>query len=203
METTIYLLRHGAVEEPWRNRFIGSTDVPLSSEGAAQIRKARDFIAGNLASPPAAVYCSKLQRAVASATLLGEPWSIVPELVVGLNELDFGRWEKLSYREIEEGAAADLDRWLKSPFSERAPGGECLFELRERAVAAFGRIKTECAGRTAIVVAHGGVNRVILCDVMGIPHEHIFHIEQDYAAVNIINYFDDFPVVKLLNGVMR
>jgi len=51
------------------------------------------------------------------------------------------------------------------------------------------------------IVAHGGVNRIILCHIMGIPLENIFRIEQDFAAVNIIEFWEKYPVVKLLNGV--
>jgi len=51
------------------------------------------------------------------------------------------------------------------------------------------------------ITAHGGVNRIILCHVMGIPLENIFRIEQDFAAVNIIEFWEKYPVVKLLNGV--
>jgi alpha-ribazole phosphatase/probable phosphoglycerate mutase len=35
---------------------------------------------------------------------------------------------------------------------------------------------------------------------MGIPLENIFRIEQDYGAVNIVEFWDRYPVVKLLNG---
>jgi alpha-ribazole phosphatase/probable phosphoglycerate mutase len=35
---------------------------------------------------------------------------------------------------------------------------------------------------------------------MGIPLENIFRIEQDFAAVNIIEFHDKYPVVKLING---
>ena len=51
----------------------------------------------------------------------------------------------------------------------------------------------------AAIVAHGGVNRVILCNIMGLPLEHIFRIEQDNAAVNIIEFWEAYPVIKLLN----
>jgi len=30
--------------------------------------------------------------------------------------------------------------------------------------------------------------------------ENIFRIEQDYASVNIIEFWDRYPVVKLING---
>lgn len=53
------------------------------------------------------------------------------------------------------------------------------------------------------VVSHGGVNRIILCHFLGIPLENIFRIEQDYAAVNIIEFWDKYPVVKLINGIIN
>lgn len=49
------------------------------------------------------------------------------------------------------------------------------------------------------IVAHGGVNRVILCHLLGIPLENIFRIEQDFAALNVIEFYENYPVVKLLN----
>ena len=55
-------------------------------------------------------------------------------------------------------------------------------------------------GETVVIVAHGGVNRIILCHVRGMPMEHMFHLEQDTGAINVVAYFDGFPVKKLLNG---
>jgi len=52
------------------------------------------------------------------------------------------------------------------------------------------------------IVSHGGVNRIILCHFLGIPLENIFRIEQDYAALNVIELWDRYPVVKLINGVI-
>lgn len=50
------------------------------------------------------------------------------------------------------------------------------------------------------IVAHGGVNRIILCHVMGIPLKNIFRIEQNFASVNIIEFWEEkYPVVKALN----
>jgi len=54
--------------------------------------------------------------------------------------------------------------------------------------------------QSVAIVAHGGVNRIILCHILEIPLENIFRIEQDFAAVNIIEFHDKYPVIKLLNG---
>jgi alpha-ribazole phosphatase/probable phosphoglycerate mutase len=56
-------------------------------------------------------------------------------------------------------------------------------------------------GEEVLVVGHGGVNRVILLDAIGAPLERLFHIEQAYGCLNIIDYFaDGKAVVQLLNG---
>ncbi|MFZ3136959.1 MAG: histidine phosphatase family protein [Thermodesulfovibrionales bacterium] len=57
-------------------------------------------------------------------------------------------------------------------------------------------------GEHVAIVAHGGVNRIILCLILGIPLENIFRIEQDYGALNIIEFWEKYPVVKLINGIV-
>ena len=204
MPTTVYLIRHGEVEAAYRDRFVGTTDAPLSANGEAQIGMVRDFILNNTAGrPPAAIYTSTRQRAIKSASIIADPLGLVPELLPALGEIDFGAWENLTYAQIRERWRAELDAWMCSPFHTGAPGGERLADIQARAVSAFNRITGDHPDETVVIVAHGGVNRIILCHVMGIPGEHIFHLEQDHAAINIISFFDGFPVVKLMNGTLR
>ena len=54
-------------------------------------------------------------------------------------------------------------------------------------------------GEEVAIVAHGGINRVILCELLGIPLENIFRIEQDFAAMNLIEFYDRYPIAKLIN----
>jgi alpha-ribazole phosphatase len=59
------------------------------------------------------------------------------------------------------------------------------------------------SGERIAIVSHGGVIRVILCYILGVPLKNIFRFEQDYAALNIIEFWDAYPVVKLMNGTMH
>jgi alpha-ribazole phosphatase/probable phosphoglycerate mutase len=79
-------------------------------------------------------------------------------------------------------------------------GGETTIEVRDRVIGAVDTILREHAGQYVAVVAHGGVNRIILCHILGIPLENIFRVEQDYAALNIVEFWEKYPVLKLLNG---
>ncbi|MGK2907777.1 MAG: histidine phosphatase family protein, partial [Desulfuromonadales bacterium] len=56
-------------------------------------------------------------------------------------------------------------------------------------------------GGDVALVAHGGVNRIVLLEAIGAPLEQAFSIDQDFGCLNIIDYFaDGNSVVKLLNG---
>jgi alpha-ribazole phosphatase/probable phosphoglycerate mutase len=65
----------------------------------------------------------------------------------------------------------------------------------------MGEIVAAHPGEEVLVVGHGGVNRVILLDAIGAPLDRLFHIEQDFGCLNVIDYYPDgASVVALLNG---
>ena len=80
-------------------------------------------------------------------------------------------------------------------------GGESLVDVAKRVRPVIKKIVKEHMGEEIIVVAHGGVNRIILLDAIGAPLESMFNIEQDYGCLNSIDYCEDgSTVVRLLNG---
>jgi broad specificity phosphatase PhoE len=212
MVTTLCLVRHGATDTG-AHRYHGSTDVSLSDEGVRQMKLARTLIGHYLAEreraagggPEAAqaltaVYCSDLQRSVRSAAIFAGPYGLHPVLVAALRERHFGMWEGMTFAGLEEKYPAEFEAWMANPVEYRPPGGESAMEVSRRATAAIGEIVGRHPGETIATVAHGGVNRVVLCRFMGVPLEHLFRIEQDHGAVNIIELIDGYPVVKLVNG---
>ena len=52
-----------------------------------------------------------------------------------------------------------------------------------------------------LLVAHAGVNRIILGHVLKKPLKDLFDIPQDYAALNRIEYQQGRPVVVGVNQV--
>ncbi|RJQ39042.1 MAG: histidine phosphatase family protein [Nitrospiraceae bacterium] len=173
-----------------------------------------------------AVYCSPLSRALKSAEIIAEPHGLKPIVIENLRERSFGIWEGMTFTEIKEKYPQEFEAWANNPLKYSPMGGESTIEVRERAISALNKImdnhncnRIQDAGyrmqdkknhescimnlassSSIAVVAHGGVNRIMLCHIMGIPLENIFRIEQDFAAVNIIEFWEKYPVVKLLNG---
>ena len=107
----------------------------------------------------------------------------------------------MTFTEIKEKYPEEFEAWAGNPLRYSPIGGESTIEVKDRVIPPLVRILDNHRGENIAVVAHGGVNRIILCHFLGVPLENIFRIEQDYAAVNIIEVWDKYPVVKLINGL--
>jgi alpha-ribazole phosphatase len=219
MVTTLYLIRHGETVGSEVQRYKGSIDVPLSEKGVSQMEDAALFVERYLASSsypkyPAfirgaagpgserlsAVYTSDLSRAVRSAEIVARRHGVEPIVVRALRERHFGVWEGMSFEEIRTAYPEEFAAWASDPLKFSPPQGESTEDVRERVIPAVERIVADHTGQRIAVVAHGGVNRVILCHVLGMPLENIFRVEQDHAAVSVIEYWERYPVVRLING---
>lgn len=199
MLTKLYLIRHGETEGAEKKRYKGHIDVPLSDNGIMQVKAMSGYVAQNGGKAIKAVYTSDLGRAVKSAEIIAEPLGLKPVIVKGLRERSFGRWEGMSFDEIADKYPDEFKAWADNPLEFSPMEGESTIEIRDRAMQAFNRLIDKHRGEDIAVVAHGGINRVIICELLRIPLENIFRIEQDFAAMNLIEFYDGYPVAKLIN----
>lgn len=180
-------------------RYKGSMDIPLSEEGMKQMKALSAFLSRH--KPPDAIYSSPLSRALSSADLIAQPYGLMPIVAPEFRELNFGSWEGMSFPEVKERYPAEFSAWANNPMKQGPVNGETIQGVRERSVNALKSVLDNHRNGTVAVVAHGAVNRIILCDTLGISLENIFRLEQDFGALNIIEFHEKYPVVKLLNGV--
>ncbi|MDO9515568.1 MAG: histidine phosphatase family protein, partial [Syntrophales bacterium] len=116
-----------------------------------------------------------------------------------LRELDVKPWEGLNADSVEERFPGAFDAWKRQGADYRVPGGESIRDLAGRVIPVLRGIFDAHDGESIVLVAHGGVNRVILADAMGLDLNRLYSIEQDYGCMNIIDYLPDYAVVKLVN----
>ena len=175
----IYLIRHGEPAFPAGERVcLSRTDLPLSQQGRAQGKALQAYFAN---IPLAGVYSSDLLRAKETARFLTPQVTAVPEL----RELGVGCWEGLSFREIRERYSEEYALRGENPAEYVMPGGERPADCRDRALNALLRILAETEGDIA-VVAHAGVNRLILCDLLGLELREFLTIPQPYGCINCL-----------------
>jgi alpha-ribazole phosphatase len=194
--TWVYLARHGEVLHAAEGRFFGQMDIALSPAGLAQAAALGKRLG---AEPIEAVYASDLLRAQQSAAPLAAARGTGVVAVPPLREMAMGRWEGLTFTEIRAREPELCDRWLADPFAMPFPDGESLADLRARAVPAFRRVVERHAGRRIAIIAHGGTNRVLLAEALGLPLGNIFRLAQDYAAWSLIEYRSASAIVHALN----
>jgi len=177
---------------------IGSTDSPLTSEG----RETLKCVSRQLSSEPlAAIFSSDLSRSVESARIVAEPHGMEVTVEPSFRELDMGRWDGMEIKTLLERERDLMEAWWRDYENFKTPGGESLSELRARVMGLLGGIIERYRGESVCVVAHGGVNRVILLEAIGAPLNRFHSLGQEYGAVNRIDYYQDGnAVVTLLNG---
>jgi alpha-ribazole phosphatase len=194
--TTLWLIRHG-LTEGGDGRCCGRFDVPLSSGGVEQA----STIAKRLASEPISkMYSSDLSRAIETARIVVEPHGLAVQTLSDLSEMNFGDLEGLPIDEIKERYPAVFHSWMTTPAKTRFPNGESFMQMTARVLAVLDWLVTQHSKQTIAIVAHAGVNRLILAKALSIPDDQIFRLAQDYGAINRIKYFEHGPVVELMNG---
>lgn len=195
--TRLYLVRHGQVMNFETETYNGHRDVDITAHGVRQMEAVADRLKDE---DLAGVYCSDLVRARKGADIIAAPHGLVPEPRPALRELDINLWEGLNADQVEERFPGAFDAWREQGADYRIPGGERIRDLVERVLPALREILISHRGGRVVLVVHGGVNRVILADAMGVDFNHLYSIEQDYGCLNIVDYFSDYAVVKLVNG---
>jgi alpha-ribazole phosphatase len=183
-EFVVYLLRHARPVLPDdRKRYLGHSDPPLSPEGVEQAERLADelwFV------PFTAAYSSDLQRATRTADIILAGIGLEIHADIHLREIDAGRWQGLAADEVDKGFPQEAAERDNHSVDFHFPGGESYRELGDKVVPVFERMLATATG-DLLVVAHKGVNRVILCHCLGWPLEKLFDIPQDYGCVNTIS----------------
>ncbi len=191
----IYLLRHGEIKGASTKRFIGQTDVGLSQAGldlAALWQKRLSRI--NMDH----VFASPLSRCVDMASIVSRRAKDAITLVDELREIDLGKWDGKPVVEIKNKFPEEWEKRGKNFTGYRPPMGESFLDLSQRVVPAFHEISRENPGNI-LVVAHAGVNRMILCSLLNKKIDSLFSIPQDYGCLNIIDNGDKTPRVQDIN----
>lgn len=149
--TRILVLRHGESEWNALGRWQGQADPPLTDLGRAQAEAVIDKL-GSFDL----IAASDLQRAHETALIIARGLGSEVHLVMPeLRETHIGEWEGLTHDEIKSRFPGFLESYRRPPSFESDEAVVDRFHL------ALARIARTCPGGSALVVAHGGVIRVM------------------------------------------
>ena len=148
----IHLIRHGRTQANEEGLYVGRTDLPLSPGGLNALLALRE---GGGYPTAGRFFTSPLTRCRQTLEVLYP--GCRQEVVEGLAECDFGRWEGRSAASLQQDAS--FRDWIAGKRAE-IPEGEDAAVFQRRVTAAFEELVRELmrAGDTeAVVCTHGGV----------------------------------------------
>ncbi len=194
----LYLIRHGQINGYEKFPVYGHTDVDMTKTGNLQMEKIAERLS---LTEIKAIYSSDLKRSNKGALQISRYHDVLIYSLPELREMSFGDWEGLTLSEIENRFPGEMQKRQADLLHYNVPGeGESIKQFSERILNCFERILEEQKDNDFVIVAHGGVNRVILCNALGLDLSKIFNLQQDYGCLNIIDYFSDSILVRLING---
>lgn len=192
----IYLLRHGEPDLPaGGKRYIGRTDLPLSSAGREQGRRLQQFFSQiNLTR----IFCSHLKRSEQTARIISQGHPVQCSVVPEMGEINMGAWEGLTFEAVRHSDPRGFEQRGQDPANYQPSGGESFQQLQNRVIAVFQQIASSAKG-AIVIVGHAGVNRVLLCHLLEMPLNNLFRIGQDYAAMTVIHKLGPEYRIDVLN----
>lgn len=180
----LFLIRHGETEYNKTFRFLGRTDVGLSEKGIEQARR----LAGDLSSENiTAIYTSDMLRARQTAEIIAEPHGATVTALSDLREIDFGRWEGLTYDEIMALEKDYFSVWIENPFDNDIPEGESWAAFKARLLSAVGLIIDSASDGKAVIVSHGGPIRFLVTHLNNHEEEHFKNFWPQPGSLTILN----------------
>jgi broad specificity phosphatase PhoE len=184
---TLVFVRHGQTNWNVEGRLQGQRDIPLNDIGRGQAKRNGEVIRQRI--PEAAGFdfvASPLSRARETMEIARTAMGLDPrayEIDARLLEITFGELEGLTYREVESrspgwGRARDANKWDYLP-----PGGESYHMLSVRIIGWL-----ETLERATVVVAHGGVGRVLRAHLLGLDKQET--VSEDFPQDRVFLWRD-------------
>lgn len=170
----IHFIRHGAIADTLKGKYIGTTDVPLSEQGREALR---ELDSKYIYPGTQVVFTSPLKRCTETASIIYPQQNAL--VIDQLAECDFGEWENKTADELKGDKC--FQDWLAGKPDAKPPKGESGAEFTERICLIFeqiveGLMKT---GNTeAVIITHGGVIMTLL-SVYGLPQAKPFEWVMD------------------------
>jgi alpha-ribazole phosphatase len=191
-------VRHGNTKGNSAKRFWGQTDVELSTNGIRQAERLRNRLANERID---VIYSSRLRRASLAAQIIASRHHLKVVTCPELLEINFGKVEGLTFKEISQFYTDLVKAWPTRDITFRYPEGESLGDLNDRVIKFMERLERHNPDETILIVAHSGILRLLICNLLNIDPLHSRKLRTDLASLSIIETYPEQGILSLLNDV--
>jgi probable phosphoglycerate mutase len=172
-EIRVLLVRTGETEWERAGRMAGATDVPLSENGRAAVRREAEALTDVRLST---IYCGPDEASQVTAHELARATGGKVRVISELGEINLGLWEGLLASELEEKCPRAYRQWMDDPASVLVPEGENLDEARTRIVDTLFRLLDKFGNGAAGIVLRPVALALVICELTGTPTRNLWSI---------------------------
>ena len=177
----LYFIRHGQTDWNLQGKIQGSCDTPLNDTG---IRQAEDLSKMILDKDYyfSGIYTSKQLRALKTAEIISYPMNLDVIPIDGLEEINFGDWEGLTWSEVEKRYPVEYGIWSQNRRYIRPPRGESYQDLLDRVLVSLQIIIRESHNNVAIVT-HSAIIMSLQCYLTDTPFHEMMKFRTPNTAM--------------------
>lgn len=133
-----------------------------------------------------AIYASPMLRVQQTLAPLAEKTGLKPVIIPSLREVDFGDWTGYRWDGVQEHFGVSAFDWLEIIESKGIPNGESAAELAQRVQPALLKVLHDNPHKRVAVFCHGGIIRVILALMLGVPLRQMAHFNIEYGSITVV-----------------
>ena len=193
------MIRHGETALNVKGCYYGITDAVLSEKGISQARYLKEILKEVSFDY---IVASPLVRAYNTAQIVMEERE---QEIFGdrrLMEQDFGIFEGMTYKEIQNTYPKELDAWNEEFSTYRIPKGESFADVRSRAEDFLRDIPSgrESKGEKMLIVAHKGTLGHLLAAMLKLPLDGYWNFVFEQGCYSVVDLEDGYAIIRKLNA---
>ncbi|ESA33995.1 phosphoglycerate mutase [Leptolyngbya sp. Heron Island J] len=194
LPSRIILVRHGRSSFNDQGRYQGSSDEAiLTAKGLETAQQVGDYLSKTAID---AVYTSPLLRAKQTTQEILKamtdrrlkPITVSQEL----REIDLSVWEGLTYEYVRQQQQDSYACWQQRPhkFKLQTTDGEHfpVNDLYQRAQKFWAQQLPHYAGKTVLIISHGGTNHALISTALGFSPKHHHSLQQSNCGVSVLEF---------------
>lgn len=177
----LFLIRHGQTDWNLKEKIQGSCDIELNDTGVKQAEElGNKILEENYKFSK--IYSSSQKRAIKTAEILSEITNVDYISIDGLEEMNLGEWEGLSWSEIKEKYPVEYEEWFIKRRYTKTPNGESYQDMLERVLTSIHKIIDENCNEV-IIVTHSAVIMCIQCYLTNTHFDEMTKFKTDNASI--------------------
>ncbi|MFK7862626.1 MAG: histidine phosphatase family protein [Pseudohongiellaceae bacterium] len=186
---TLDFIRHG---EPEGGDILrGRVNPVLTEQGWSQMRNAAALNADHTVSEATPKWTHIITSPLLRCRDFAEQTADTVQLPISVQdqwqEIDYGDWDGMPISEWRKVAASQFQAFRNDLSALAPPNGEDYLSFKDRVQAAFSELSTLPDGSHVLVVTHGGVLRVVLPTILGMPLNKSFPLYIPFACYSRIS----------------